>query len=56
MRVMPGPDRPLPAIAHKPDSARAAGALFQRVKEQQRELVATLPSNYEFLKQMHGTP
>ncbi len=49
------PDHPLPAIAHKPDAARTADALFKRVKEQQRELVATLPSNYEFLKRLHGT-
>jgi tryptophan halogenase len=48
------PDRPLPAIAHKPESTRAADALFQQVKRQQRELVAKLPSNYEFLKRLHG--
>lgn len=48
------PDRPLPALAHKPDSIKAARVLFDRVKQQQRELANTLPGNYEFLLRMHA--
>lgn len=48
------PDQPLPALAHKPDSVRAAQALFAEVERQQRECVETLPSNYELLKAIHG--
>ncbi len=48
------PDRTLPIIAHKPASIQVAESLFDAVKSQQRQLVATLPSNYEFLRQLHG--
>ncbi|HKS46436.1 MAG TPA: tryptophan halogenase family protein [Amycolatopsis sp.] len=48
------PDRPLPAIAHKTDSIQVAESLFATIKSQQRELVASLPTNYEFLRQLHG--
>lgn len=46
------PDHPLPALAHMPESVAAAGPVFRQVKEQQ-ELVRSLPSNYELLKQIH---
>jgi tryptophan halogenase len=48
------PERGLPAIAHKPESRQAAEPLFEQVKQQQRDLVSTLPSNYELLCQIHG--
>lgn len=48
------PDRPLPIIAHKPESAARAEPLFARVKEQQRQLARELPTNYEFLRSLHG--
>jgi tryptophan halogenase len=41
-------------LAHKPASTAAAEPLFQRVKQQQRELAAELPSNYEYLQRLHS--
>lgn len=48
------PERPLAAIAHKPDSVRAAEPLFDQVKQEQRELAAALPGNYELLREIHA--
>jgi tryptophan 6-halogenase len=48
------PEKALPIIAHTSESVRAAESLFDKIKSRQRELVATLPSNYEFLRQLHG--
>jgi tryptophan halogenase len=48
------PDRALPALTYKPESITAAESLFEGVKRKQEELVATLPSNYEFLRRLHG--
>jgi tryptophan halogenase len=49
------PDHTLPALTYKPESIRAAEPLFAQVQRRQRELVDTLPSNYEYLCQLHGT-
>lgn len=48
------PDRTLPSITYKPAAIKAAESLFESVKQRQRELVATLPTNYEFLRELHG--
>jgi tryptophan halogenase len=48
------PDAPLPALAHKSDSAAGAEPLFERVKRQQQSLLETLPSTYDYLRQLHG--
>jgi len=48
------PERPLPALAHRPDSVRSAEVLFEQVRKEQQELLNTLPSNYEFLRGLHG--
>jgi tryptophan halogenase len=48
------PERPLPALSYKPESVGAAQRLFDEVQERQRQLVATLPSNYAYLRQLHG--
>lgn len=47
------PDAPLPLIAYKPDSAAKAEPIFEEIKRQQRSLVKSLPSNYEYLRQLH---
>jgi tryptophan halogenase len=47
------PDRPLPALTYKPEAQQAAEALFDSVRLKQRELVETLPSNYDFLRRLH---
>jgi len=48
------PDQPLPLLTYKTDSVRQAEELFARVKQQQRELLQSLPSNYEYLRKLHG--
>jgi flavin-dependent dehydrogenase len=48
------PDHALPALTYKPEAIKAAEALFETVKQRQDELVATLPSNHEFLLGLHG--
>jgi len=48
------PQHPLPLLRYKPDSVKAAEGLLRDVRERQRELVETLPDNYEYLRQLHG--
>ncbi|TQF01909.1 tryptophan 7-halogenase [Kitasatospora acidiphila] len=49
------PDHPLPALTYRPESVQGSQRLFDRVKQRQRELTETLPTNLEYLKQLHGT-
>jgi len=49
------PDHALPSLTYRPASIDAAEQLFTKVKRDQRELVAGLPSNYEYLRELHGT-
>lgn len=48
------PERPMPALTYKTASLAGADAVFARVEERQRHLLSTLPSNYQFLRQLHG--
>jgi len=48
------PDHPLPALAHRPESVQGAEAIFDLVGQRQQELLDTLPTNYEYLRQLHG--
>jgi tryptophan 6-halogenase len=48
------PERPLAALTYRGESIRTSEFLFRDIKEQQQKLVDTLPSNYEFLRQIHG--
>ncbi|NXY98714.1 tryptophan 7-halogenase [Streptomyces sp. BR123] len=48
------PDAPLPVLAHKPESVAGAEALFTKVKQEQQHLLDTLPSTYDYLRQLHG--
>jgi tryptophan 6-halogenase len=48
------PDYAPPILHHKPGAVAAAESLFERVKQRQKELAATLPSNYEYLRNLHG--
>jgi hypothetical protein len=48
------PDNPLPALTYKPESIKAAEALFASVKQKQSELTADLPSNFDYLQRLHG--
>ncbi|MEU7022183.1 tryptophan halogenase family protein [Streptomyces sp. NPDC046203] len=49
------PERPLPALAHQARQAAAADEVFTSVKRQQRILLGTLPTAYEYLRRLHGS-
>lgn len=48
------PDRPLPVVTYKTDSIQGAELVFNQIKQDQQHLLDNLPSNYEFLRQLHG--
>ncbi|MEU6431043.1 tryptophan halogenase family protein [Microbispora sp. NPDC046973] len=48
------PDHPMPALTYRPDHAESAEAVFAGIKERQQELIDTLPSTYDYLRQLHG--
>lgn len=48
------PDHSLPELAYRPTSVQSARPLFENIKRQQQELLNTLPTNYEYLCQLHG--
>jgi tryptophan halogenase len=48
------PDRVLPSIRYKPDSQRKAEEMFEQIRRRADVLYSELPSNYEFLRQLHG--
>ncbi len=48
------PEQPVPSIRYRAESRDKAEMLFQRIKQQSRELLATLPNNRDFLRQLHG--
>jgi tryptophan halogenase len=49
------PDHAAPGIRHQtPLSLERAAEAFRSLKRQSAELAATLPTNYEFLRQLHG--
>lgn len=48
------PECPPPSLTYRPESVQRAESLFTKVREQQRELLDTLPTNYRFLREIHG--
>ncbi len=48
------PDAPLPALAHRPRSVAGAAPLFDQIEQEQEELLRTLPSCVEYLRELHG--
>nr|6P00_A Chain A, Flavin-dependent tryptophan halogenase RebH [Lentzea aerocolonigenes]6P00_B Chain B, Flavin-dependent tryptophan halogenase RebH [Lentzea aerocolonigenes] len=48
------PDAPSPRLAHMPRATESVDEVFGAVKDQQRNLLETLPSLHEFLRQQHG--
>jgi tryptophan halogenase len=48
------PDQPIPSIRYRPESLRKAEEHFARIKRQSAELQAKLPTNRDFLRQLHG--
>jgi tryptophan 6-halogenase len=47
------PDKTLPALAVRPDFQDSAELLFAQIKHEQKELPDSLPTTYEYLKQLH---
>lgn len=48
------PDHALPALTYKTASIASVGASFEDIKRQQQELVSSLPTNHQYLRQLHG--
>ncbi|TDD59257.1 tryptophan 7-halogenase [Kribbella antibiotica] len=48
------PDRPMPALAYRPESVAGAEPLFAELRRKQEALVESLPSTYEYLTHFHG--
>jgi len=48
------PDRPLPRLAHMPDSRRSAEDVFFRIKRHQQELLDSVPTTSELLRDLHS--
>jgi tryptophan halogenase len=48
------PEHPLPALAFRPETVEAAKSVFHDTKRRQAELLETLPTTYEYLRQLHG--
>jgi tryptophan halogenase len=48
------PEHPLPLITYKPASVENAELRFAEIRRQQKELLASLPTNYQLLCQLHN--
>ena len=48
------PEKSVPCIRYRPVSQRKAAAVFKEIKRKSAELRNSLPSNYEFLRELHG--
>jgi hypothetical protein len=48
------PEHPLPMLEFRQDEIEQAEAVFAQIKRTQRELADTLPTTYEYLRQLHG--
>ncbi|WP_438289713.1 tryptophan halogenase family protein [Streptomyces sp. HUAS TT7] len=48
------PRRPLPSLAHKPESRAQAEQLFADIKHKQHDWAESLPTTYELLRRLHG--
>lgn len=48
------PDHPMPSLTYKTASIEAAESMFAEIKRKQEELRSTLPTNHQFLRQLHG--
>jgi tryptophan halogenase len=48
------PRQPLPSIRYRPRAIEESERMFLDIKRKQAELSASLPTNYQFLMQLHG--
>ena len=46
--------KPVPSIRYRPESLRKADEVFEGIKKKSSELLKTLPTNRDFLRQLHG--
>jgi tryptophan halogenase len=49
------PENAYPRIRHSDDSRRKAERMFQSIKQAAVDLKVKLPTNYQFLRHLHGT-
>jgi len=48
------PDSPQPRIAYRPGAVAEARKVLAGIKAEQKKLLSELPTNYEYLKHLHG--
>jgi tryptophan 6-halogenase len=48
------PDQPLPLLDYRPAAVAGAEPIFDKIRGDQQRLARELPSNYEYLRQLHG--
>lgn len=48
------PEHPYPALTYRAGAVESAEPVFAQIKQRQHELSRTLPSTYEYLRQLHG--
>nr|QXL90848.1 BabH2 tryptophan 7-halogenase [Streptomyces sp.] len=48
------PEHPLPALLHRTESLEGGRSLFAKVEEEQRGLLAELPSHHDYLSRLHS--
>jgi hypothetical protein len=49
------PERPLSRLAYRHEAVEESKRVFRHIREQQQLLLRTLPSNYEYLREIHAT-
>jgi len=49
------PDLPLGRLAYRPEALEEAKKIFAQIEERQRELTATLPTNFDYLRTFHAS-
>lgn len=48
------PDRPYPSMVHRPSDVSSADPIFDRIAAERDQLLKTLPSTYDYLRELHG--
>ncbi|PRW64291.1 tryptophan halogenase family protein [Actinopolyspora mortivallis] len=48
------PDKPLPKLRHMPEAVETVDRVFDRIRDEQKYLLNTLPSCHEYLNAQHG--
>ncbi|AHH99258.1 tryptophan 7-halogenase [Kutzneria viridogrisea] len=48
------PEHPLPSLAYRQEASESVDSVFAEIRREQERLLATLPSTYDYLRQLHG--